>query len=1070
MIDGFKMTAKISTTSKVFANRGEIMTNDKIRGFKRKTLDLSIATITAITALYGVPGISLAQNTPPQELEEIRVTGTRILRTSGMETPVPVTTVTTEELFNNEPGSTISQQLDGLPQFFNNGSPQRGDGGNPSVGSGGPGALNIRNLNISTTGAGVSRTLTLLDGARVVPTDKRGSVNVDMFPTALMRSVDVVTGGASAAYGADALGGVVNFVLDREFEGLKVSGSTGMHAYDNTGKQIELSVAGGKAFGRLHLIGSVEARHIDEIQPDKNRWDQTKDMWGYVTNPAWAAAAALPAGNPNRCVVNVLCAAGPQRLTRTNVVTNTSSPTGLIRATGSTALDWMKFSQDGTRLEPFNLGTLSALPGTPGSTQTISGGPESDINFQTTGAGPTGMEVVSRSSLFGAQYEFTDTITGFAQVIIGRTESNDTSNNANFSFVDNFAPLIAVDNAYLPESVRQAMIARNLTQVAVHKTSQQFAGKPELGSTRTGKNVFTQWQYSFGVDWDLSDTWSLRASWQQGESKRNSTAYNLLQIDRAQLGMDAVRDASGKIVCRVNLPQYSPTLAQLAASVVGRISNVPLNPYIPAGTPGNTQPLPYPVEPKAITECVPFNYLGSGNMSQAAIDYVGTDRFNIGFVDQDFAEVLVTGELYEGWGAGAIGFAGGVTWRDQQFITVATPLDVDLLGPMVNVPALGIRGMGTGYATSTALNLFSGIPKIGGQTDVWEWFSEVNVPVWESGSGNQRLDTDVAFRRSTYDRSGAIDSWKIGANLEVMKDLRLRLTKSRDVREPSFSELFDAQGSGATIIDPVFQGENTLINTIRGGNPNLRPEYANTRTVGFVYQPSFTPILEGLSVSVDVYDVDIKDAVSQLGAQRIIQECFTTSSPDLCALVGRDQATNRVNTVLDVWLNVAAARTRGVDFEMTLRKDVDFFASENENISVRWLTGRTFERSDTAPNALALNKAGYLGMPDLTTNLSTTYGIGSLSFQLQAQYVDSVFKDSAAVWREGIQVDDNTVSSMTWFNSRIGYTGELDSGSTWGVGMNVQNILDREPPIFGGANNTYDQYGRRYNINFNYNF
>ena len=69
-----------------------------------------------------------------------------------------------------------------------------------------------------------------------------------------------------------------------------------------------------------------------------------------------------------------------------------------------------------------------------------------------------------------------------------------------------------------------------------------------------------------------------------------------------------------------------------------------------------------------------------------------------------------------------------------------------------------------------------------------------------------------------------------------------------------------------------------------------------------------------------------------------------------------------------------------------------------------------------------------------------------------------------------IQVDDNHVASMTWLNGRVGYSGEMDSGSTWSVGLNVQNILDREPPIFGWTNNTYDQYGRRYNINFNYNY
>lgn len=1027
--------------------------------FARKALSLSVAAASA--ALLTSHSASAQNADQSQAVEEIRVTGSRITRLSGMETPVPVTTLTTMELYDQEPGSTISQQLDRLPQFFNNGSPQRGDGGNPSVGSGGPGALNIRNLNSASTGAGISRTLTLLDGARVVPTDKRGTVNIDMFPTALMRSVDVVTGGASAAYGADALGGVVNFVLDREFEGLKISAGTGMHEYERTGKQYEFSIAGGKGFfdDRLHLIGSLEARHIDEIQPDKERWSSTKEQWGYVTNPAWVAAG---------CRVNVYCEAGPQRLTMRNVTSLTGSPTGLIRGT-NTPLDWMKFSLDGSRLEPYDFGDLAALPGTPGSTQTLSGGREADINYLTTAQGPSGMEVVSRSSLFGAQFKFTDTITGFTQIIIGRTESNDTSNNANFSYTDNFAPRIAIDNAFLPEEVRQIMQQYGLTEIAVHKTSQQFPGRPELGSTRRGKNVFTQWQYSFGVDWEINDNWDLRATWQRGESKRNSTAYELLQVDRAQLGMDAVRHPeTGEIVCRVNL--YNPTLEQLAASVAGRISNVPLNPYIPAGVPGNTQPLPYPVEPRAITECVPFNYLGSGNMSQEAIDYVGTDRFNIGYVDQDFAEILVTGQLHEGWGAGPIGFAGGVTWRDQQFITRATPLDVDLLGPMVNVPSLGIRGLGPGFSTSTALNLFSGIPKIGGQTDVWEWFTEVNVPIWESSEGNRRLDTDYAFRRSTYDRSGAIDSWKIGASIQLFNDLRLRLAKSRDVREPSFAELFDAQGSGETIIDPQFAGESTLINTIRGGNPDLAPEYADTKTIGFVYQPSFLPVLEGLSMSVDFYDVDIKGAVARLTAQRIINECSQTNSAQLCNLITRDPETNRVTQVRDVFLNVAAARTRGMDFELAYRREVDFFADHAETISLRWLAGRTFERSDTAPNAAPLDKAGFLGMPDLTANLTGTYFFDNFSFQLQAQFIDSVFRDAAAQWREGIQVDDNTVASMTWFNGRVAYNGELNSGATWTLALNVQNMFDREPPIFGWTNNTYDQYGRRYNISVNFSW
>jgi outer membrane receptor protein involved in Fe transport len=992
-----------------------------------------------------------------QPVEEINVTGSRILQQSGMNSPVPVTVLTTDELRNYEPGSTISQQLDALPQFFNNGSPQRGDGGNAVVGSGGPGALNIRNLNVGTTGAGISRTLTLLDGARVVPTDKRGTVNVDMFPTALMSTVDVVTGGASAAYGADALGGVVNFVLNRQFEGLKINLGTGIQEHDGTGKQLELSVAGGRSFfdDRLHVIGSFESRSTDEIQSDRYRQESSRDQWGYVTNPAWAAA---------KCVAGSPCSAGPQRLSLMHVVTANDSPTGLFRGTG-TELDWMQFTVDGTGIVPYDLGDVAALPGTPGSTATISGGPEADTAFLTSSSGPTGMEAINRSGFLGFQYEFTPDFAAFVQGMVGRTESNDTADNANFTFNGTSAPLIAIDNVFLPESVREVMRAHNLTQIAVNKRSAQFDGRPELGSDRVARNVFTQWQWSVGFDWSFAENWDMRASFQQGESKRNSQAINLQQVDRAFLGMDAVRDpATGETVCRVQL--FNPTLEQLTASVKGRISSLPLSPYVPAGLPGNTQPLLYPVEPQAITDCVPYNILGSGNMSREAIEYVGTNKTNLGYVDQDFAEVLINGQLSEGWGAGPIGFAGGVTWRDQQFISGALPLDIVRLGPPVNVPSLGIRGIPPGFALSTPgnLHLFSTVPYIGGQTDVWEWFVETNVPTWDSGNG-QALIVDFAARRSTYDRSGAIDSWKVGANLDVNEQLRFRVTRSRDVREPSFSELFDAQASGSNVTDPEFNGENYLTTAVRGGNADLKPEIANTNTAGFVYQPSFVDWIDGLQLSVDWYDVEIRDAVAQLGGQRIVDEC-ADGVVSLCAAITRGND-GRIVYIYDGFMNVAGAAARGVDAEVLWRAEPNLLGDREEQFTLRWLTGYMMERSDTPLGGTPQNSAGVGNTPKITSNVTGTYSIDDWSVQLQARYIDSVLRNRT--WVEGIDVDDNTVASMTWFNGRIGYNSELRSGAAWSLALNVQNLFDREPPIFGGGGN-YDEFGRRYNLSLNFSW
>src|SRR5690606_33775345 len=136
-------------------------------------------------------------------------------------------------------------------------------------------------------------------------------------------------------------------------------------------------------------------------------------------------------------------------------------------------------------------------------------------------------------------------------------------------------------------------------------------------------------------------------------------------------------------------------------------------------------------------------------------------------------------------------------------------------------------------------------------------------------SGFQRLDGSLAFRQSDYSNIGRIESWKAGLDFQLFEDLRLRATKSRDVREATFRERFDQQGGGGAVNDPRFNNTNFQITSVAGGNPNLRPEVADTVVAGLVYQPSW---LEGFRVSADWYEVKIKDAVSTLGLQRIVDE------------------------------------------------------------------------------------------------------------------------------------------------------------------------------------------------------
>src|SRR5690554_6659331 len=206
--------------------------------------------VSAVAAVIGGGGghLALAQEVPAANgnLEQITVTGSRIQRDIGFDTPTPVTSLSADELVSFEPGGTLTDALNALPQMTTTSAREAN------------GALGTftGNSSVNMRGLGANRTLVLLDGARVVPADRTSTVNTDLFPTALMQRVDVVTGGATAAYGAAALAGATNFMLDRRFEGFRASVRTGT-TEEGDGDNYNLSFAGGRALGsRTHVIFS----------------------------------------------------------------------------------------------------------------------------------------------------------------------------------------------------------------------------------------------------------------------------------------------------------------------------------------------------------------------------------------------------------------------------------------------------------------------------------------------------------------------------------------------------------------------------------------------------------------------------------------------------------------------------------------------------------------------------------------------------------------------------------------------------------------------------------------------
>ena len=979
-----------------------------------------------------------------QELEEIQVTGTRLRVTDGMAEPTPVTSLSTLELMNFEPGGTVAEQLDALPQFFSTGTAQRG--GPTLFGDGGGSYLDMRGL-------GRNRTLVLLDGSRVVPAEKRGTVNVDNIPTALVRSVDVITGGASAAYGADALGGVTNFVLDRQFQGLDVSISTGMNEFQSDGQNVNVEVAGGFEFAdRWNFIGSVQARTIDAIYRDPNDLDSDWfQRWSYFTNP-----------DPS----------GPDRITLPWGAPTGASPSGVISARGS-ALNGLQFTDDGSGIRPFVQGDFTST----GRGAATSGGPEAKRYSDATNPPITGNGVNNRTGFAALQYQASENFSIYGQAMIGRTESTNLSRHASFAMQSPWFHTIYRTNPYLPGyisdteavpgSVAAIMDAEGRSSFALNKVG-SYEGQLAPSSGEYSRTVFTTESYTIGFNATLENGWDLSGSYQSGESRKRGGEYPSARVDREALSRDAVIDpATGAVVCNVQL--YNPTEAELAAT--------PAIQGVLSSRTGDQIKSPIGLD-NTIRDCVPYNAMGTEGMSQAAWDYMHTAKIADSVVEMDFAELLLQGEAHEGWGYGPLSFATGLTWREQSFSDEYPNPGVDELGPPFNAPELGIRGIAGLYtAGSPNLHQFSTISFLSGKYDVWEWFGELNVPIWESQGGDSSLGGNLAFRRSDYSSSGAQDSWKVGLEWQIFEDLRLRATKSRDVREASFQERFDVVTGGTNIDDP-FTGEmNVNVSFLRGGNPNLEPEEADTNVVGLVYEPSWLP---GLRMSADWWEVDISGAVDSVTEQQIVDQCFDSGgTASVCSFIRRNEL-GTIGSVAAPFLNLSTSYAEGIDYEMSYNYEPNFFGSQVESLSIRLLAGNLKERFDIPPGGTPIDQVGSTTRPEWTANLTARYSVGPWTFTWQQRAIDETLRNIN--WVEGVDVDDNTIPTYSFTNLNFRYEGgEMIGGAQWSVSFAINNAFNKLPIILpgtpgrvgtqiGSGSGNHDEFGRRYQVTLDMNF
>jgi len=631
----------------------------------KKKLALSVAASIALSSGFG--NVALAQD-DEEALEEITVTGTRI-RSDDFSNAQP-STVVGSDLLENLGVVNMGDMMAQLPSNVGNNTPTANAGGNFFNGS------NIANLRGLNPFFG-SRTLTLVDSRRHVPTNQGDGVDLNFIPSVLIDRMEVVTGGASASYGSGAIGGVTNLLLDRDLEGGKVQVDYGITG-ENDGEDIHIGVAWGSRIGdNGHFVIGIEAQDAGGIGSCIEARDWCADNVAVVDNPNWNADGT---GGP-RYVIKDNVGAGNQQVS--------TAPYFPITNTTCTDLSCTSFRSWET---PNEFGQ----------------GGEGRPNYQYTNM----RSPVERQVIFAAyNHQINEDMSFFIEGSMGSVDTYTPQGSLDSTFV-----LMAEDNFYLNQLRDQGVDPCPLSAFGVPC----FMNRNYSSEIDTYNETTTDMErFSVGLNGRFGDTtWTWDAYYQYGETDRIQLVNGNIQLERFNFAADAVDDGTGSPVCRL------------------------VRDGIPDG---------FVKDPRLVDGCQPINILVPGQIDVAGgQDYAWGRLLENTIVDQNMVEAVASGEVFEGFGAGPIRAAVGVSWRDESIANLSDPSQPD-------------------YARRDYLIQYG--ETFGGDVEVFEYFVEAQIPVTET------FDVQLAARNSEYENTAGIGTpnpgqtfdydfttWKVTAN------------------------------------------------------------------------------------------------------------------------------------------------------------------------------------------------------------------------------------------------------------------------------------------------------------------
>lgn len=942
-----------------------------------------------------IPDPEIRPEIATQETGSIVVTGSRI-RTQQYDFASPVVAIDRSAI-QSAGVTNITSFLTENPALVGSTTSNDTSGTNAGIGAVGLNLLNLRNL-------GTQRTLTLVDGRRhVAAVPGSASVDTNTIPVELIERIDVVTGAASAVYGADAVTGVVNFILRRDFEGIAARAQAGISEYGDNGNQFVSLVAGTNfAGGRGNIAIAGEYSREQAFKRNTRSFLRPEGMCGFYRNFADGTGAD---NDPNV----------PDNILECNVGYFDSHPLSAIDIDWDTEPDL--FGQG----EPWDPGRYLGGAFQAGGSGTRVGTYSGDLLPR--------IERYNANLLFN--YDLTDTVNFYVQGKYSRVVS-ETENQPSFDFF----LLARPDNAFLPDAVRDAMFDYGDPDFGVLITGRDNFDIGRRGSTATRET----YRGVIGVTADLAPNLNLDVSYVYGQSDNNTFQTNYRYNDRFFAAIDAIEDPSnpGRIICRSDL---FPAGA----------SNQPYVPFdfgsLPAG-----QRLSF--TPGANSGCVPFNLFADNSLNnQAAIDWITTEANDFSRIRQHVASAVLTGDMGDSfrlWGD-AIGFALGAEYRKESSNYQPDPIGANfpVFGNNLQ-PTVGSFDVREAFAelrlpivsdrpffhdlTATGAVRYSDYSTIG-STFTWQ-INGVYAPI-----------RDLRFR-ATYGEAvrapNIAELFNPGSQtFQFFNDPCAveRRDNGTDLRIQNCQTILSGLGLSQSEIDE-FTGATTggaNVPGFAGGNPDLQEETATTFTVGAVAQPRFLP---GLAFSVDYYDVKLSNAISTPAAQVVAELCVDQPLPNqFCDSIERNATGGTgpagvISGFRVVPQNVAEFRTTGIDFSANYR-----LATANAGIFNFRFAGNYLDRLEflPIPGGSIVNDQNMPDSPKWQLSFNTTWAYNNFSLTHRFNYFSATRRYSRT------NRDDVVAPEYFFFSERATHDFQASVQAT-------ENMS-----FYGGVNNAFGQ-------------